>query len=233
MVRTSSEQTTRCTRTSPTCRNSSEKLSRRNSRFIGISSRHIRLGSEFGGAWEKLIHTIKKCLDFLLVGDCPREDDFRNALAEVQHRRSLTHIPIDHEDAEPLTPNTILFGDQDEDKSRPAGIYSQNDAVSKHAYRRAQFLAEKYASRWTTEYLPEICRRSKWHNKTKPAALSDVVIVVEPNNPKNAWKKGRITRVYPGDDGIIRAADVQLADGSMKLRRSVERLAILDVRQDE
>lgn len=189
----------------------------------------------FGGAWERLIKTIKSCFDYLLLDTTPSEHVFRNALVEAQqlmNRRPLTHLPIDHEDAPPLTPNTVLFGDVDQQKAWPVGVFTDADKVSKFGYRRVQALANIYASRWFKEYLPEIIRQSKWHENTKPIALNDIVIVTEPNEPKNAWKKGRVTKLYPGTDGIVRAVDVRLSDGSLKPRRSVGRLAILDVRRD-
>lgn len=188
-----------------------------------------------GGAWERLIGVTKKTLDFLATGETPRKDVLENALTEAEllmNRRPLTHLPIDHQDAMPLTPNTVLFGDDYDDSVYPAGVFSDSDAVSPRAHRRAQYLVGKYMSRWVKEYLPEINRRGKAYKDRRAAVqVGDAVIATEPNEPRNAWKKGIVTQVYPGPDGIVRVADIRLADGTIKPRRAVGRLAILDVKQ--
>jgi hypothetical protein len=187
----------------------------------------------FGGAWERLIQSIKKCIDFIMVENVPREDVFEDALIEAEmfmNRRPLTHIPIDHEDDKALTPNTVLWGDDDDSTALAPGSFNEGDAVSTKAYRRVQHLANKYMSRWVKEYLPEITRRTKWYEYTRPIEVGDIVIVTEVNQPRDAWKKGRVIKVHPGTDGEIRAADVKLADGSIKPSRSVGRLAVLDVK---
>jgi len=54
--------------------------------------------------------------------------------------------------------------------------------------------------------------------------------MIEPNETKYAWQKGRVTKVYPGPDGVVRTADIITANKTMKLKRSVGRLAVLDVK---
>lgn len=182
-----------------------------------------------GGAWERLIQTVKRSVEFTLRGEIPREDVLRGALIEAEYemnRRPLTHTPIDHEDSKPLTPNTVLFG-EDIDSTSPANVHAGQ--ISRLAYRRVQHLCNKYMQRWLTEYLPEITRRSKWHKNSKPVKVDDIVIVIEPNQSRQEWRRGRVVQVYPGPDGIVRTADIMLPDRSLKLRRAVGRLAVLDV----
>ena len=186
----------------------------------------------FGGAWERLIQAIKKTLDHILTGDPPREDILRNALIEAEIRinsRPLTHLPVDHEDEMPLTPNTALHGEDNTGALAP-GVFSENDAYSRSSYRRSQALADRFHSRWLKEYLPTITRRSKWHKEVKNIAVNDIAILIDPNEPRDSWKKCRITKVYNGIDGQVRAADVILADGTVKSSRSAGRLAVLDVK---
>jgi Pao retrotransposon peptidase/Family of unknown function (DUF5641)/Protein of unknown function (DUF1759)/Integrase zinc binding domain len=186
----------------------------------------------FGGAWERLIHSIKKCVEFVSAGEISHDDVLETALKDasfLMNRRPLSHVPIDHQDAKPLTPNTALFGEDEDTNALAPGIFTGADAFSRLGYRRAQHLTTKFMSRWIREYLPEINRREKWHDRTKPVQIGDVVVVTEPNEPRNAWKKGRITKLYPGFDQEIRAVDVVLADGTIKPSRSVGRLAVLDV----
>lgn len=189
----------------------------------------------WGGAWERLIGSIKQCVDFLMHEETPREDVFKNAIIEAEfwmNRRPLTHAPIDHEDAKPLTPNAVLFGDDQEELATMIGIFCVNDGHSAKAYRRAQHLVNKFLHRWVKEYLPTINRRSKWYERTRPLQVGDIVILTDPTQPKAAWHKGRIIKLYPGADGVSRAADVQLADKSIKRNRSTGRIAVLDIKSE-
>lgn len=187
----------------------------------------------WGGAWERLIRSIKSCVDFVFVGDNPREDVLRNAITEAEYRmngRPLTHLAIDHEDDKPLTPNLALFGDEDQELTNAPGIFTENDAFSRRAFRKSQHLADKMFSRWIKEYLPIITRRTKWFKDVKPIEVGDIAILIDPAQPRDAWKKGRITRVYPGQDDRVRAADIKLSDGTTKTNRSAGRLAVLDIK---
>ena len=186
----------------------------------------------WGGAWERLIQSIKKCIEFVMKNESPREDIFQNSLIEAEfwmNRRPLTHSPISHDDASPLTPNSVLYGDEQDNLATSIGIFTVNDAHSRKGYRRVQHLVSKYLSRWTKEYLPSINRRSKWYEKTNPVKVGDIVILTNPTEPKGAWKKGRIVKVNPGADAIVRSVDVQLSDRTIKQNRPVGRIAVLDV----
>lgn len=185
-----------------------------------------------GGAWERLISSIKKCIDFIFVSENPREDILRNALYEAEARmnaRPLTHTPVDPEDEQPLTPNTALFGSDAEGSPLAAGRFTEADSFSRSSYRRSQLLADRLFSRWIKEYLPTITRRSKWFTETKPANIDDLAILIDPSQPRDAWKLGRLTALYPGPDGRVRSADIKLKDGTIKKNRSIGRLAILDL----
>jgi len=45
--------------------------------------------------------------------------------------------------------------------------------------------------------------------------------------PRGCWPKGRVTKTYPGTDGLVRVADVLTQWGTF--RRPVSKLCVLDV----
>ncbi|XP_055918344.1 uncharacterized protein LOC129950427 [Eupeodes corollae] len=205
-------------------------------KYEGILWRFIPAYSPWmGGAWERLIKSIKSSIEFTLRGVTPREDVLLNALYEAQgqiNRRPLTHIPVDPEDPRPLTPNSILFGDADQNLTAP-GVFSGKDQWSRLYSRRAQHLMRELTRRWYTEYLPELTRRSKWYTKTKPVEIGSIVLVIEPGEVRSAWRLGRVTNVFPGPDGVVRIADVRLSNGNILVKRSVGRLAVLDLESSD
>ena len=57
-------------------------------------------------------------------------------------------------------------------------------------------------------------RTTKWQRDVRNLTTGDLVIVVDENSPRGRWPLGRVTRVLPGDDGRIRAAEVRTKSGT-------------------
>ena len=75
-------------------------------------------------------------------------------------------------------------------------------------------MADHFWKRWLREYVPTLSRRSKWSTSTRNMAEGDLVLVVESNNPRGRRPLGRIERVLPGDDGVVRTAQVRTKSGT-------------------
>jgi hypothetical protein len=182
-----------------------------------------------GGAWERLVQSVKQVMKFCLDEQTPEEDVLRNAFAEAEfliNNRPLTHTPVDPDDEKPITPNSIMFGDRV--PSKFTTTFDETAQFSRSRRQRAESLINHFASRWVREYLPEIGLPSKKNGKRRMAQVDDVVLMTEPNEPRSAWKLGRIIKIHPTRDGVPRIVDVKSCDGNIKLRRAVGRLVILD-----
>ena len=59
--------------------------------------------------------------------------------------------------------------------------------------------------------------------------MDDVVIVADDKLQRGNWPLGRISAVYPGNDGRVRVVDVKTTTGCY--RRPVSKLCKLDVRK--
>jgi hypothetical protein len=67
----------------------------------------------FGGSWESLVKSAKSALKVVLGNTTVNEEVLRTVLAEVMailNARPLTHLSVDPEDENPLTPNHFLLG---------------------------------------------------------------------------------------------------------------------------
>ncbi|KAL0810972.1 hypothetical protein ABMA28_010266 [Loxostege sticticalis] len=191
-----------------------------------ITWRFIPPGAPFmGGAWERLVRTVKTALAAVL--DKPTSEEvLATLLAEVEmtvNSRPLTHVSLDPEEPEALTPNHfILLGPAHEP---PMGETSPQDLQGRHTWRTSQRLADLFWARWVREYLPELHHRREPHGRGPPLCMGDIVIVADNTLPRNTWPLGRVTATYPGPDGVIRAADVRTKNGI--LRRPTKKLVIL------
>ncbi|XP_074031706.1 uncharacterized protein [Leptinotarsa decemlineata] len=187
------------------------------------------LAPHMGGCWERLIQSIKKVLKEILKSKYYPEHILRTFLIECENilnSRPLTYVSLDSEDAEALTPNHFLIGPSYAALS--CTETSDRDMNLMSSWRAAQKLSDLFWFRWTKEYLPSLIRRSKWHGDSKSVSVGDVVLMVDPNGPRNIWQRGIINEVYPAKDGKIRIVDVKNSSGTI-FRRPVSRLIVLDV----
>lgn len=142
----------------------------------------------------------------------------------IINSRPLTEIPVDPHEKEALTPNHFVLGDSG--GMQIMGVCQSSDNLYK-SWKQSQYLAEQFCRWWIREYLPFLTRRSKWHQKTVPIKIGNIVIVVDDRHPRNYWKKGIIIDVNKDKSGWGKSAVVQTANGAYT--RPTVKLAVLDV----
>ena len=64
--------------------------------------------------------------------------------------------------------------------------------------------------RWLREWVPSLSPRQKWYSVEKDLKVGDVVLLVLPDSPRGHWPLGRVIEVYPGKDGHVRSAKLQI-----------------------
>lgn len=179
-----------------------------------------------GGAWERLVRSVKRCLSVVLREKAPKEEVLVTLMAEIENvinSRPLTHVPVAHEDEPALTPNHFLLR---ANATLPTPDSSDNDLICRLGWKKAVRLADQFWARWVKEYLPNLLPRgpSRESNNLK---IGDIVLICDGNLPRGVWPRGRVVQVFPGKDGIVRVADVRTSAGV--LRRPARKLAKLDL----
>ena len=122
--------------------------------------------SHFGGVWERQISTIRRVLDamFSELGSTQLTHELLVTLmAEVVaivNARPISAIPTEVDNPQPLSPAMLLTM-----KSRPAGPppgdFLPVDIYARRRWRRVQYLADQFWSRWRCEYLQNLQPRKK------------------------------------------------------------------------
>lgn len=181
--------------------------------------------ANMGGCWERLVRSIKTSLKTVLKSVNPKEEVLQTLLLEIEYTinsRPLTHVSIDPNDCEAITPNHFLLL-----RSNNTRIVEEtpSEKISKKHWRFAEYLANSYWKRWITEYRPTLIRRQKWHSKSENLKVNDLVIILDEKAPRNEWLMGKINEVYPGKDGTVRVATVITKKGIFK--RPVTKLCVI------
>ncbi|XP_055632729.1 uncharacterized protein LOC129773178 [Toxorhynchites rutilus septentrionalis] len=194
--------------------------------FLPPASPHM------GGAWERLIQSVKKNLAAMKPGRNPTDETLRNTLTEIENiinSRPRTHVPVEDPDAPVLTPNHFLLGSSS--GLKPATAWDDSALVLRRSWCASQVEANIFWRRWMRDYLPDLTKRTRWYNEVKPIQVGDVVVVVDPGLPRNCWPMGRIISVNRSKDDQVRSAAVQTLAGIYE--RPATKLAVMEVRRDE
>lgn len=187
------------------------------------------LAPHFGGSWERLVRSVKTALGDVLQRNNLKEEVLSTFLAEAEHTinsHPLTHVPVDPNDPDPLTPNHFLI--RRASNLQPIGSFDRSDLYGRKQWRIVQTISNEFWSRWVKEYLPTLLRRQKWFQQTKPIRVGDIVLEVNENLRRNLWPLGKVVKCFPGEDKIVRAVEIMYGNGHV-LKRPVAKLCILDV----
>ena len=190
--------------------------------------------SHFGGVWERQINTIRRVLDamFVELGKTQLTHELLITLmAEVVaivNARPISALPSDPDDPRPLSPAMLLTM-----KTRPAGPppgqFFQPDLYARRRWRRVQYLADQFWTRWRREYLQSLQPRPKWTETRRNLRIGDIVLLRDDAQHRNNWPLGRVTEAIESEDGRVRKANVEIArDGEKKVYlRPIKELILL------
>ncbi|XP_055590791.1 uncharacterized protein LOC129742872 [Uranotaenia lowii] len=166
----------------------------------------------FAGLWEAGVRSAKYHLKRITGTANMNFEKYTTVLARIEallNSRPITPLSEDPQDLRPLTPGHFLVG-------RPL-----TDIAKPRPERK-----ESTLSRWQ--------RHSKMvQHFWDPGQL---VIIREDNVPTIAWRLGRIETAIPGPDGLVRVADVRVADwskGTKIFRRPIAKLCLRPIEDNE
>ena len=171
--------------------------------------------SHFGGVFERQIGTIRKVLSGLLLEQSSSLTDeclttLLHEVSAIINCRPLSHLNLSDSCIEPLTPNHLLTH-----KSKvvvsPPGEFVRQDLYLSKRWRRVQYLANIFWTRWRHEYLDSINKRRKWIGAQRNVSVNDIVMVVDENAARSEWKLARVVEVFVSKDNLVRSVRLQIA----------------------
>lgn len=183
----------------------------------------------FGGLWESAVKSAKTHLR-RIVGDAKLTfEEMQTVLCEIEailNSRPLTPLSLDPNDLAYITPGHFLIGTALNSFPVPDFLGVQENRLTR--WQRVEQIRQHFWKRWSSEYLHSLMERGKWRaNKGSRLENGQLVLMMQPNVGPMQWLIGRVEEIHPGDDGIVRAATVKTARGT--LVRPLMKLAVLPI----
>ena len=176
-----------------------------------------------GGAWERLIRSVKDILRHLVGDRLLTDEELTSFLCEaekIMNDRPLTRMGSDSQDPTPLTPNHLLL--LRENNCTPNT--EANDV--RRRWQVIQNIANRFYERFLSEYLPQLQIRSKWATAKENLKVNDLVLVMDEDAPRGQWPMGVVSEIEHSSDGFERAATVRC--NNKEKRRPIHKLVLLE-----
>jgi len=170
----------------------------------------------FGGIWEAAVKSMKVHLRHILGKVKLKYEELSTLLAQIEaclNSRPLAPLANDDDGIEALTPGPFLIG-------RPLQALpdvSSTDVKSVSLLKRWQLckmLLRHFWKRWSSEYLAELGRFTKWHHLSRNIKIGDLVVIREDSPISTKWPLARVVKVHPGKDNLVCVATVKTATGT-------------------
>ncbi|KAL0840696.1 hypothetical protein ABMA28_015888 [Loxostege sticticalis] len=184
------------------------------------------LAPHFGGIWESNIKSAKFHVKRVMGNSHLTFEEITTLFSQIEailNSRPLCPLSPSPDDFLYLSPGHFLIG-------RPLNaLPSTNleDLPQNRLQRYAQLeqIRQHFWRRWQREYISELQTRTKWKQDKTRLKVGDLVLLCEDSLPPLCWRTGRVAKLFPGPDGIVRVADVQTTTGCY--RRPLVRLCPL------
>ena len=161
------------------------------------------------GCSEALIKSVKKAIKTAIGDQCLSFSELQTIFfeaANLVNERPIGLHPTNPEDGAYLSPNHLLLGRA---SSRvPSGPFKEPTNI-KHRFRLLQQIVNTFWRRWTRDYFASLIIRQKWHTAHRNVQVGDVVIVGDSNAIRGNWRLARVTKTFPGEDGLVRKVELQ------------------------
>ena len=170
----------------------------------------------FNGGCEAMVKSAKRALRKTLESAHLSDEELQTAFCRAEallNSRPLTSVSSDPNDQPPISPASLMLGQTRLDFMPD----DDGDAeTTRRRWRRLLQLSSEFWRRWIREYLPTLQGRQKWTEQAENLREGELVLLVDPNAPRGLWPLARVTKTFPGPDGLVRVVEVKTAKGVYK-----------------
>ena len=170
--------------------------------------------SHFGGAWERMIGTVRRVLDAMLL-EAPMKNlshevlvTFLMEVCAIVNSRPIVPVSSDPDNPLILTPSVLLT------QKVSADVIPVDQFDVKELYRSqwkyVQILADNFWKRWRVEYLQTLQVRRKWKDERENVKSGDVVLLRDKGCHRNEWPTGVVETAFMSDDRKVRKVTLRV-----------------------
>ncbi|XP_011858848.1 PREDICTED: uncharacterized protein LOC105556370 [Vollenhovia emeryi] len=166
----------------------------------------------FGGLWEAAVKSTKHHLRRVIGEAKLTFEEFTTFLTQIEaclNSRPLRALSDDPEDLSALTPGHFLIGSPLLAVPEPSRDDQREGSLSR--WHNVQRMRDHFWKRWSHEYLAEIATKPKWHKPAITPEIGALCIIRSENTAPTHWPLARITKLHPGDDGVVRVVTLRIA----------------------
>nr|XP_049696300.1 uncharacterized protein LOC126054500 [Helicoverpa armigera] len=180
----------------------------------------------FGGLWEAGVKSAKFHLYRVLKNIHLTFEELSSLFAQIEailNSRPLCPLSPSPQDLSPLTPGHFIIGRPLTSLPSPYLLDYSTNRLDR--FQRLEQARQHFWKRWSTEYVTELQQRTKWKVRCQELKVDDLVLIKDDRTPPLCWRLGRVSKLFPGTDGVPRVADVFTSQGT--IRRAINRLCLL------
>lgn len=189
----------------------------------GCSTRQIRwhfnppAAPNMGGLWEAGIKSAKRHLYRAIGERALTFEELTTVFCKIEavlNSRPLCPLSNDPNDYVALTAGHFLIG-----QSLLAVPEYQVDNVNVGRLSRWQVLqkiSQVFWKKWSLDYLHTLQQRAKWFTNNSNLKIGDLVLIKSDCSRPLQWPMGRVERLHPGPDNVVRVVSLKTSTGSLK-----------------
>lgn len=163
----------------------------------------------FGRIWERGVGSIKYHLKRTIKDQILTYEQLSTILIQIEailNSRPIAPLSENPEDLETLTPGHFLVGTALTAPVEPNLGNIRENRLSD--WQLCVRLKQQFWEKWSNDYITQLQLRHKWKNAQENLAVGDLVLVKEENTPPMHWPLGRVVKIFPGKDGLVRVVEV-------------------------
>ncbi|KMQ90717.1 hypothetical protein RF55_9495 [Lasius niger] len=178
----------------------------------------------FGGLWEAAVKSAKHHLRRVIGESTLTYEEMSTLLAHVEaclNSRPLQAFTDDSDDISALTPGHFFVGAPLLAVPEPSLTQEAETTLSRHIQR----MRDHFWQRWSQEYILALTPRPKWQKREKSPDVEALCLVRSELTPPSRWPLARITKLHPGNDGVVRVVTIRTS--TSELVRPLVKLVLL------
>ena len=169
----------------------------------------------FGGLWEAAVKSLKTHMSRVVGNAKLNFEELTTVLSQIEaclNSRPLGTMPHNDDDGiELLTPGHFIIGRPMQ--ALPDHALSYKPMPMLRRWYLCEALVRHFWNRWSSEYVTNLRKYSKWKQLSKNLHKGDVVVLREDGMVPTQWPIARIVETHQGKDGLVRVVTLKTKNG--------------------